>query len=59
MPDKEELIKAFETLQNFCKNTVDTMEQCVECPIKESCYRYIRCMLSVFAKGALKELENE
>lgn len=59
MTDKEELIKALETLQNFCKCTAENMEQCVECPIKESCYRYVRCILSVFAKGALMELEND
>lgn len=59
MTDKKELIKVFETLQNFCKCTAENMEQCVECSIKESCYRYIRCILSVFAKGALMELEND
>lgn len=59
MTDKKELTKAFETLQNFCKSTAENMEQCVECPIKESCYRHIRCILSVFAKGALMELKHD
>lgn len=59
MTDKEELIKALETLQNFCKSTAENMEQCDECPIKESCYGYIRLLLSDFAKGALMELEHD
>ena len=59
MTDKEELIKALETLQNFCKSTVENLEQCIECPIKESCYRCVKCALSFFAKGAVMELEHD
>lgn len=59
MIDKKELIKAFETLQNFCKSTAENMEQCVECPIKESCYRRVKCILSLFTKDALMELKHD
>lgn len=59
MTDKEELIKAFETLQNFCKSTAENMERCDECPIRESCYRRVKCILSLFTKDALKELEHD
>lgn len=59
MTDKEELIKAFKTLRDFCGGMIDNNQTCSTCPLGKSCYRDIPWTLSVYARCALKELEHD
>lgn len=47
MTDKEELIKAFETIKNYCK-PLSTSGNCEECPFVWTCKTSLECGLWAF-----------